>query len=90
MADCSHGEDIWDTDGAGAGSNVAKQNELHATHTCVDTYVHTMATHSHEGSVLYHVAMKHDTGRGLGNKTEGLQDPEGNRGAMQPWPRTYR
>lgn len=38
------------------------------THKRVDTYVHTMATHGREGSVLYHVASKHDTGRGLGKK----------------------
>lgn len=40
------------------------------THKHVDTYVHTMATHGHEGSVLDHVALKHDTGRGLGKKAE--------------------
>lgn len=34
----------------------------------VDTYVDTMATHGHEGSVLDHVALKHEPGRGLGKK----------------------
>lgn len=40
--DCSHGKNIDgnDTDGKGAGSNRAKQAELHATHTDVWTHMY--------------------------------------------------
>lgn len=55
--DCSHGKNTWDIDGDGAGSNVAEQTELRATHTRVNTYVHYR-----EGGALYHVTMKHDRG----------------------------
>ena len=57
--DCSHDKNIGDIDGKGAGSNTAKQAELHVTHTHVRTHMYIPWPRR---GILYYAAMKHDRG----------------------------